>query len=134
MGADLLDSSQEFGAAMAECETAFAPYVDWSLEAVVRQTPGAPSLERVDVVQPVTFAVMASLARVWQHYGVTPQAVIGHSQGEIAAAYVAGALTLDDAARVVALRSQSIATHLAGKGGMISLALSESAALERLVD
>ncbi|MGW9039609.1 type I polyketide synthase, partial [Streptomyces sp. NPDC055721] len=134
MGAELLDSSEEFAAAMAECEAALAPYVDWSLEAVVRQAPGAPSLERVDVVQPVTFAVMVSLARVWQHYGVTPQAVVGHSQGEIAAAYVAGALGLDDAARVVALRSKSIAAHLAGKGGMLSLALSESAVLERLVD
>ncbi|KQX15298.1 hypothetical protein ASC82_29080 [Streptomyces sp. Root431] len=132
MGAELLDVSKEFAEAMAECETALSPYVDWSLEAVVRQTPGAPSLERVDVVQPVTFAVMVSLARVWQHYGVTPQAVIGHSQGEIAAAYVAGALTLDDAARVVALRSQSIAAHLAGKGGMISLALSEEATQQRI--
>ncbi|WP_185909372.1 SDR family NAD(P)-dependent oxidoreductase [Streptomyces sp. WAC01280] len=134
MGAELLDSSEEFAAAMAECEAALSPYVDWSLEAVVRQAPGAPSLERVDVVQPVTFAVMVSLARVWQHYGVIPQAVIGHSQGEIAAAYVAGALSLDDAARVVALRSKSIAAHLAGKGGMLSLALSEAAVLERLVD
>ncbi|WP_411757752.1 SDR family NAD(P)-dependent oxidoreductase [Streptomyces venezuelae] len=133
MGAELLDASEEFAASMAECEAALAPYVDWSLEAVVRQAPGAPSLERVDVVQPVTFAVMVSLAKVWQHHGVTPQAVVGHSQGEIAAAYVAGALTLDDAARVVTLRSQSIATHLAGKGGMISLALSETDALQRLV-
>ncbi|MEU7518037.1 beta-ketoacyl synthase N-terminal-like domain-containing protein, partial [Streptomyces sp. NPDC042898] len=134
MGAELLDVSKEFAEAMAECEAALSPYVDWSLEAVVRQAPGAPSLERVDVVQPVTFAVMVSLARVWQQYGVTPQAVIGHSQGEIAAAYVAGALSLDDAARVVALRSKSIAAHLAGKGGMLSLALSEAAVLERLVD
>ncbi|MFD3663675.1 SDR family NAD(P)-dependent oxidoreductase [Streptomyces sp. NPDC058659] len=132
MGAELLDVSQEFAASMAECEAALAPYVDWSLEAVVRQTPGAPTLERVDVVQPVTFAVMVSLARVWQHHGVTPQAVVGHSQGEIAAACVAGALSLDDAARVVALRSKSIAAHLAGKGGMLSLALSETAVLERL--
>ncbi|MFI6423047.1 SDR family NAD(P)-dependent oxidoreductase, partial [Streptomyces sp. NPDC050842] len=132
MGAELLDASEEFAAAMAECETALAPYVDWSLEAVVRQAPGAPTLERVDVVQPVTFAVMVSLAKVWQHHGVTPQAVIGHSQGEIAAAYVAGALSLDDAARVVTLRSKSIAAHLAGKGGMLSLALSEAVVLERL--
>ncbi|MFI6423415.1 type I polyketide synthase, partial [Streptomyces sp. NPDC050842] len=58
MGAELLDTSPEFATAMAECETALAPYVDWSLEAVVRQAPGAPTLERVDVVQPVTFAVM----------------------------------------------------------------------------
>ncbi|WP_218037878.1 acyltransferase domain-containing protein, partial [Streptomyces gardneri] len=134
MGAELLDSSPEFAASMEECETALSRYVDWSLEAVVRQAPGAPTLDRVDVVQPVTFAVMVSLAKVWQHHGVTPQAVIGHSQGEIAAAYVAGALTLDDAARVVTLRSKSIAAHLAGKGGMISLALDEAAVLRRLSD
>nr|BCN92179.1 modular polyketide synthase [Streptomyces sp.] len=134
MGAELLNVSKEFAAAMAECEAALSPYVDWSLEAVVRQAPGAPTLERVDVVQPVTFAVMVSLAKVWQHHGVTPQAVIGHSQGEIAAAYVAGALSLDDAARVVTLRSKSIGAHLAGKGGMLSLALSEAAVLERLSD
>ncbi|ALO10684.1 Type I polyketide synthase PikAIV [Streptomyces venezuelae] len=132
MGAELLDSSPEFAAAMAECETALSPYVDWSLEAVVRQAPSAPTLDRVDVVQPVTFAVMVSLAKVWQHHGITPEAVIGHSQGEIAAAYVAGALTLDDAARVVTLRSKSIAAHLAGKGGMISLALSEEATRQRI--
>ncbi|MEU7540072.1 type I polyketide synthase, partial [Streptomyces narbonensis] len=132
MGAELLDSSAEFAAEMAACETVLSRYVDWSLEAVVRQTPGAPTLERVDVVQPVTFAVMVSLAKVWQHHGVTPQAVVGHSQGEIAAAYVAGALTLDDAARVVALRSKSIGAHLAGKGGMLSLALAEADVLERL--
>nr|BCN92181.1 modular polyketide synthase [Streptomyces sp.] len=132
MGAELLNVSKEFAAAMAECEAALSPYVDWSLEAVVRQAPGAPTLERVDVVQPVTFAVMVSLAKVWQHHGITPQAVIGHSQGEIAAAHVAGALTLDDAARVVTLRSKSIAAHLAGKGGMISLALSEEATQQRI--
>ncbi|MFF8838687.1 type I polyketide synthase [Streptomyces sp. NPDC015130] len=127
MGAELLDQSPEFAASMAACETALSRYVDWSLEAVIRQAPGAPTLERVDVVQPVTFAVMVSLAKVWQHHGITPQAVIGHSQGEIAAACVAGALSLDDAAKVVALRSRSIARHLAGKGAMISLALGEEA-------
>ena len=61
--------------------------------------------DRVDVVQPVLWAVMVSLAAVWQAAGVKPAAVVGHSQGEIAAACVAGALSLRDAARVVALRS-----------------------------
>ncbi|MFS4098070.1 acyltransferase domain-containing protein, partial [Streptomyces sp. AF1A] len=75
---------------------------------------------RVDVVQPVSFAVMVSLAAVWRSWGVEPAAVIGHSQGEIAAACVAGALSLRDAARVVALRSQVIARSLAGRGAMAS--------------
>src|SRR5205807_2409232 len=79
--------------------------------------PGAPSLDRVDVVQPALWAVMVSLAAVWQAAGVTPDAVLGHSQGEIAAATVAGILSLEDGARVVALRSQALAA-LAGRGGM----------------
>ncbi|MGW5749085.1 acyltransferase domain-containing protein, partial [Amycolatopsis sp. NPDC003861] len=77
----------------------------------------------MDVVQPASFAVMVGLAAVWRSFGVTPDAVIGHSQGEIAAACVAGALSLEDAAKVVALRSQAIAESLAGRGGMLSLGL-----------
>ncbi|MEU4563540.1 type I polyketide synthase, partial [Actinoplanes sp. NPDC023936] len=123
MGADLLDASPVFAARMAECAAALAPYVDWSLLDVIRQAPGAPTLDRVDVVQPVSWAVMVSLAEVWRAHGVTPDAVLGHSQGEIAAACVAGALTLADAAAVVALRSQVIARSLAGHGGMMSVAL-----------
>ncbi|WP_254878880.1 type I polyketide synthase [Streptomyces sp. NA04227] len=125
MAVDLLDSSPVFAAEIAACGKALSPYVDWELEAVLRGAPGAPRLERVDVVQPALFAVMVSLAALWQSYGVVPEAVLGHSQGEIAAACVAGALSLDDAARVVALRSRAIGERLAGKGGMASIALPE---------
>ncbi|MGW2950687.1 SDR family NAD(P)-dependent oxidoreductase, partial [Streptomyces eurythermus] len=95
---------------------------DWSLCAVVRGEEGAPGLDRVDVVQPVLFAVMVSLAELWRSCGVVPAAVVGHSQGEIAAACVSGALSLEDAARVVALRSRALGV-LAGRGGMVSVAL-----------
>ncbi|MFE5502768.1 SDR family NAD(P)-dependent oxidoreductase [Amycolatopsis japonica] len=122
MATRLLASSPVFAARIRECEEALAKYVDWSLTEVLLGTDGAPSLERVDVVQPVLFAVMVALAEVWRFHGVEPGAVVGHSQGEIAAACVAGALSLDDAAKVVALRSQAI-TAIAGLGGMISLAL-----------
>ena len=70
--------------------------------------PAAPSLDRVDVVQPVLFTMMVSLAEVLSRYGIVPDAVIGHSQGEIAAAYIAGVLSLPEAAEVVALRSQAL--------------------------
>ncbi|MBT2387218.1 type I polyketide synthase [Streptomyces sp. ISL-11] len=123
MGAQLLESSPVFAKRMAECAGALSAYVDWSLLDVLRQVPGAPGLDRVDVVQPASWAVMVSLAELWRSYGVEPSAVIGHSQGEIAAACVSGALSLDDAARVVALRSQAIAEDLAGLGGMVSVAL-----------
>nr|WP_035796300.1 type I polyketide synthase [Kitasatospora mediocidica] len=123
MAVELLDSSPVFAARMAECASALEAFCDWSLLDVLRGVEGAPSLERVDVVQPVLFAVMVSLARVWESLGVVPEAVVGHSQGEIAAACVAGILSLEDAARVVALRSRVIGGVLAGAGGMVSVAL-----------
>ncbi|MEV0119133.1 thioester reductase domain-containing protein [Streptomyces sp. NPDC050844] len=122
MAVGLLDSSPVFAERMGACGRALAEFVDWDLQGVLRQAPGAPSLERVDVVQPVSWAVMVSLAALWRSYGVQPAAVVGHSQGEIAAACVAGALSLADGARVVALRSQAIAAGLAGGGGMVSVA------------
>ncbi|MBL1121218.1 acyltransferase domain-containing protein, partial [Streptomyces sp. 110] len=83
--------------------------------------PHAPSLDRVDVLQPTTFAIMVSLAALWQANGIHPDAVIGHSQGEIAAAHVAGHLTLPTATKIVTLRSQTIAHHLTGHGAMMSI-------------
>ncbi|SHN29467.1 type I polyketide synthase, partial [Actinacidiphila paucisporea] len=130
MGRALLAESPVFAESLGLVAEALSPYVDWSLLDAVRD--GVPSLDRVDVVQPVSFAVMVSLARVWQSLGVTPEAVVGHSQGEIAAAHIAGALTLQDAAAVVALRSQAIARGLAGRGGMVSLAVPVEAVQERL--
>ncbi|MEU4230026.1 type I polyketide synthase [Nonomuraea sp. NPDC026600] len=117
MGAALLDSSPVFAARIAECAQALAPYVDFSLEDVLR---GKGDLERVDVVQPALWSMMVALAELWRAYGVRPAAVVGHSQGEIAAACVAGALSLADGARVVALRSRALRA-LAGTGGMASV-------------
>ncbi|MEU3459410.1 SDR family NAD(P)-dependent oxidoreductase [Streptomyces sp. NPDC006733] len=123
MAVGLLDSSPVFAAEIAACGDALAEFVDWRLEDVLRGVPGVPSLDRVDVVQPALFATMVSLAALWRSYGVEPAAVVGHSQGEIAAAYVAGALSLRDAARIVAVRAQLVRDRLAGQGGMMSVAL-----------
>ncbi|MGW9214397.1 SDR family NAD(P)-dependent oxidoreductase, partial [Embleya sp. NPDC055664] len=128
MAGGLLDASPEFAAWIRACEEALAPFVDWSLTTIL----GSDSdgwLERVDVVQPVLWAVMVSLARLWRAYGVHPAAVAGHSQGEIAAACVAGALSLEDGARIVALRSRAL-LDLSGRGGMASVALSADEAAE----
>ncbi|MEA5360356.1 SDR family NAD(P)-dependent oxidoreductase [Amycolatopsis sp., V23-08] len=122
MALDLLDTRPVFAERMTECATALSNYVGWDLFAVLRGDDGAPTLDEVDVVQPVLFAVLVSLAALWEAAGVVPAAVIGHSQGEIAAACVAGVLSLDDAARVVARRSQVIRDTLAGHGGMLSVA------------
>ncbi len=125
MGVQLLDASPVFANQMRCCGDALAEFVDWSLLDVVRGVPDAPGQDRVDVVQPVLWAVMVSLARLWQHVGVVPDAVVGHSQGEIAAAYVAGALSLRDAAAVVALRSRLLAqlAETGGSGGMAVVCL-----------
>ncbi|WP_190136112.1 type I polyketide synthase [Streptomyces longispororuber] len=121
MAVQLLDDSPVFAGRMRECADALSAFVDWDLF----EELGGANFDRVDVVQPVLFAVMVSLAAVWQAAGVRPAAVVGHSQGEIAAACVAGALSLQDAARVVALRSLAI-RELSGKGGMVSVPLPES--------
>ncbi|AXI75169.1 SDR family NAD(P)-dependent oxidoreductase [Streptomyces cavourensis] len=118
MARELLDHAPAFAARIAACERALAPHLDWSPLAVLREEPDAPPLDRVDVVQPVLFAVMVSLAELWRAHGIVPDAVVGHSQGEIAAACVAGALSLDDAARIVALRSRALLA-LTGRGGML---------------
>jgi acyl transferase domain-containing protein len=123
MGTALLAESPVFAARMRECEDALAAVTGWSLLDALAGGPGAPSLDRVDVVQPASFAMMVSLAALWQAAGVRPAAVVGHSQGEIAAACVAGGLSLPDAARVVALRSRAIGARLSGAGGMVSLGL-----------
>ncbi|MFE3098605.1 beta-ketoacyl synthase N-terminal-like domain-containing protein, partial [Streptomyces sp. NPDC059248] len=123
MAVELLDTSPVFARHMAECAQALDPFVDWSLDDVLRGVEGAPTLERVDVVQPALWAVMVSLAALWRSYGVEPSAVVGHSQGEIAAACVAGGLSLEDGARIVALRSRLVRDRLAGHGGMMSVAL-----------
>ncbi|GAB3897522.1 hypothetical protein GCM10029964_080520 [Kibdelosporangium lantanae] len=78
MAADLLDTNAVFAAEIEACEQALSQYVDWSLTDVLRSRE---SIERVDVVQPVLFAVMVSLAALWKSLGVRPDAVVGHSQG-----------------------------------------------------
>ncbi|WP_230993974.1 acyltransferase domain-containing protein, partial [Streptomyces endocoffeicus] len=132
MGARLLGESVVFAEGIAECERVLSRWVDWSVGGVLRGEVGAPSLDRVDVVQPVSFAVMVALAGVWRSFGVEPAAVVGHSQGEVAAACVAGLLSLEDACRVVALRSRLIGERLAGLGGMLSVAVSEREAVGRI--
>jgi polyketide synthase 7 len=124
MAVELLDTSPVFATRIAECGRALAPFVDWSLTDVLRGVEGAPDIARVDVVQPVLWAMMVSLAGVWASYGVRPAAVVGHSQGEIAAACVAGGLSLEDAARIVALRSRALRA-LSGQGAMASLGLGD---------
>ena len=129
MGRELARACPVFAARLAECGRALEPFTDWSLEEVLAGPGG--ELGRLDVVQPALWAVMVALGAAWQAAGITPDAVIGHSQGEIAAAAVAGILSLQDAARVVALRSRAL-TALAGRGAMTAVAAPAAEVRERL--
>ncbi|WP_408993614.1 type I polyketide synthase [Streptomyces sp. 1268] len=131
MATELLDRSEVFADRLAACERALSAFTDWRVTDVLRGAEGAPPADRVDVVQSTLWAVMVSLAAVWRAHGVEPDVVIGHSQGEIAAACVAGALSLDDGARVVALRSRAIAEDLDSRGGMMAVGLPAERAAER---
>jgi acyl transferase domain-containing protein/acyl carrier protein len=121
MAVELLDEDETFAQSMAECDEAIGKLVDWSVRDVLRGE--AELLERIEILQPTLFAVMVSLAQTWRKNGVEPAAVVGHSQGEIAAAFIAGALSLDEAARIVVLRSQLFADELVGNGAVASVAL-----------
>ncbi|MEU8633146.1 SDR family NAD(P)-dependent oxidoreductase [Amycolatopsis sp. NPDC048633] len=128
MATALLESSPVFAGRMHECADALAPHVDFSLLDVVRG-----EVHDIEVIQPALFAMMVSLAAVWRSFGIEPDAVVGHSQGEIAAACVAGALSLEDAAKVVARRSQAF-RDLLGEGAMASVSLPEREVAPRLTE
>ncbi|OLL16194.1 MULTISPECIES: type I polyketide synthase [unclassified Rhodococcus (in: high G+C Gram-positive bacteria)] len=131
MATELLESSPVFADSLRECADALAPHTGFALLDVLRDRDPA-ALDRADVVQPALFAVMVGLARLWHAHGVEPAAVVGHSQGEIAAAHVAGALTLPDAALVVAARSRVITESARRGGGMASVGLPADAVRQQI--
>jgi amino acid adenylation domain-containing protein len=127
MAQDLLAREPVFADAIAACEAALRPHVDWSLRPLLAALPAPTSLDQIDVIQPALFAVQVALAALWRSLGIVPQAVVGHSMGEVAAAHVAGALSLDDAARIIARRSRLLRT-ISGRGAMavVELPLAEA--------
>ncbi|WP_157867816.1 acyltransferase domain-containing protein, partial [Streptomyces prasinus] len=119
MGRELLETSTVFAETIDQCDVALRPLTGWSVRSVLagEETEGAPPADRVDVVQPALFAMGVGLAAVWRSLGVEPAAVVGHSQGEVVAAVVSGALTLEQGALVVAARSRAV-LDVSGRGGM----------------
>jgi len=120
MAIELLEWAPAFASEMRACEIAFSKFFDWSLLDVVQGSAGRSPSDRIDLSLPVSFAVMVSVAAEWRELGIHPDAVLGHSHGEVAAAYTAGGLTLNDAAKVVAQRAIAISS-IAGTGGMVSI-------------
>ncbi|MDX2938774.1 type I polyketide synthase [Streptomyces ipomoeae] len=130
MARDLMAQSTVFADSLRECAEVISGLVDWDLLEAVTD-PEGKLLDRIDVVQPALFAVMVSLARLWQSWGVRVDAVVGHSQGELAAACVSGALTLADAALVAVTRSRLL-VKLSGRGRALSVGMSAARAREAI--
>ena len=131
MGAELLQNEPVFAAAMQACDAAIQKHAGFSVIEELRST--SSRLDQIDVVQPALFAMQVSLAALWRAWGVEPVAVVGHSMGEVAASYVAGALSLDDAARVICLRSQ-LMKRVAGQGAMVMLEMTPEQATKAAQD
>jgi acyl transferase domain-containing protein/acyl carrier protein len=114
MGRELYAREPVFRRTLEQCDEAMRPHTDWRLLDAL-QADEAP--QRIDVVQPLLFAMSVSLGALWRSWGIEPDAVVGHSMGEVAAACVSGALSLEDAARVICLRSR-LMREVAGRGAM----------------
>lgn len=129
MGADLLANEPVFAATIAELEPLIARESGFS----VTEAMTAPeTVTGIDRVQPTLFAMQVALAATMKSYGVRPGAVIGHSLGESAAAVAAGALSLQDGAKVICRRSR-LMTRISGSGAMASVELPAQQVLSELM-
>lgn len=131
MGRELMTREPVFRQAIEECDRAIREEAGWSLLAELEADPAGSRLDQVDVIQPALFALQVGLAALWRSWGVEPDAVIGQSMGEVAASCVAGALSLEDATRVICRRSQLVKSA-SGQGGMAVVELSLEAAQREL--
>lgn len=131
MGRELLKHEPIFRAALSECDRLLRLHADWSLLDELQAEGADCRLHKTEVAQPVLFAVQIALAALWRHRGIVPDAVVGHSAGEVAAAYVAGALRLEDAVRLVYHRGR-LMERAVGRGRMAAVELSAEEAQHAL--
>jgi acyl transferase domain-containing protein/acyl carrier protein len=131
MGRQLMRGEPVFRAAIERCERAIAAETGWS---VIQELTGDASrarFDRIAIIQPALFAVQVALTDLWRSWGVEPEAVVGHSMGEVAASHVAGVLSLEDAARIICRRSHLL-RRISGKGSMAVVELSRNEAARAL--
>ena len=129
MGRRLFQGQPVFREVIEKCDVAIRQHAGWS---VIDRLLSEVDLAEIDVTQPTLFAVMVALAALWRSWGVEPDAVVGHSMGESAAAAVSGALSIEDAAAVICHRSR-LMKRASGRGLMAvtGLSLEEAAALAK---
>ncbi|MBW4696446.1 MAG: acyltransferase domain-containing protein [Aphanocapsa lilacina HA4352-LM1] len=120
MGRQLWQREAVFRQVFGECDRLMGRYADWSLVQELLAEKTDSRLQETEIAQPVLFALQVALAALWRSWGVTPDAVVGHSVGEVAAAYVAGALHLPDALRLVFRRAQ-LMQRATGAGRMAAV-------------
>jgi acyl transferase domain-containing protein len=124
MARELLAEEPAFRAAIERCDAALPSDLGWTVSSQLAAECGEPQyrLGEIGVIQPVLLAVEIALAELWRSWGVAPEAVLGHSMGEVGAAYVAGALSLEEAMQVICLRS-ALMQRTSGAGAMALLEL-----------
>ena len=130
MGRQLLADEPAFAAAVAELEPEFVAQTGFSLQDTLAEGREVTGIENI---QPMLVAIQLALTALWRHYGVHPDAVIGHSMGEVSAAVVAGALTPAQGLQVIATRSKLMA-QLAGQGAMALVELDAGATQTLIAD
>ncbi|MCH9730044.1 MAG: acyltransferase domain-containing protein [Actinomycetia bacterium] len=126
MGRQLLADEPAFAAAIADLEPVFVEQVGFSLQQIIVD---GETVTGIDRIQPVLVGMQLALTELWRAYGVHPDAVIGHSMGEVAASVVAGALSVADGLKVIATRSK-LMSQLSGQGAMALIELDPDAATE----
>ena len=127
MGCELLEKEPLFRAVLEQCDRLLSDYVDWSLLETLKAGETESRLNETDIAQPAVLAVQVALAALWRSWGIVPDIIVGQSLGEVAAAHVAGALSLEDAIQVVFHRSR-LMKRAAGQGktAVVGLSLTQA--------
>lgn len=123
MGRQLLEEEPVFQETIQTCDRLLRQYASWSLLEELKADEFSSRMERTDIAQPALFALQVALMTLWRSWGIEPDATIGHSVGEVAAAYAAGVLSLEDAIRTIYHRSR-VQELTAGNGKMAAVGLS----------
>lgn len=123
MGRDLLNNEPVFRASMERCAAELERYTGWSLLEAFTADESDSRMGEAEVAEPANFALQVSLAELWRSWGIEPDAIIGHSTGEFAAHYLAGALSFEDAVRLVYHHSR-LQQRISGRGRMLAVGMS----------
>jgi acyl transferase domain-containing protein/thioesterase domain-containing protein/acyl carrier protein len=108
MGRELLHASPVFRAKIDECDLLLRELAGWSIVEELTRDEKSSRIQLTNIAQPAIFALQVALAALWESLGIRPAAVVGHSVGEVAAAHVAGALTLREAVRIIFHRGRTM--------------------------